>query len=521
MTSTITTSSSSPLAHLLTQILKRSNISKAFGAYLLYILFKYRNSVYGFPNRTDIPGPRGLPLIGNLYLVAGMRRDQVLQRQTDNHIKYGKIYAITVPGVGRVLNISDPDMIDHVLRINFWAYEKGEFMRKALEPLVGGGIFAADGEHWKWQRKLASHIFNVKAFRNYTSTVFVQEAQLVIDYLSTKADSGEIVDLQELFYKYTLDSFGEIAFGQSFGCLNKPADEVPFAAAFDRLNHALSERMFVPTARFTEWWNGRYGQVDRDKNTVNEFAYAVIRERRKNGHTKEHKDLMQLFMETEDDNGNPLSDEVLKDTLNNFILAGRDTTAQALSWTFYLMHRDQAAGHNIVRGLVEETDRVLQGGVPTYESTKQQKYAEACFYEALRLYPSVPKNIKTCVEDDVLPGGYKVYKNEKIGWSSWAMGRDTSIWGPDATAYKPERWLSGEKPSPTKFVAFHVGPRTCLGQQFATIEAITIMSMLMQKFTFELVEPSKEPAYHPSLTLPMKNGLPVRLKHRVDDSQSV
>ncbi|KAI1318426.1 hypothetical protein EDD11_006510 [Mortierella claussenii] len=516
---TTTTLSQRPLSHPVIQHLsqlltKRSNLSKLLGAYILYILFKYRNSVYGLPTRTDIPGPRAIPLLGNIYQIIALPRSQLLQRQTQNHAIYGKIYAMTIPGVGRVLSISDPEMVDHVLRVNFWAYEKGPHLRTALGPLVGGGIFGADGEHWKWQRKLASHIFNVKAFRSYTSSVFVQEAQLVIDYLSKKADEGQIVDLQELFYKYTLDSFGEIAFGQSFGCLNKPGEEVPFAAAFDRLNHALSERLMTPLWRLKDWWKGEVGQVERDTAIVNEFAYRVIRNRREQGLQKEHKDLMQLFMETQDENGEPLTDEMLKDTLNNFVLAGRDTTAQALSWTFYLMHRQQA-NKKILEQLTEETDRVLQDGLPTYESIKQQKFAEACFYEALRLYPSVPKNVKTCVEDDVLPGGYKVNKNEKVAWSSWAMGRDTSLWGPDATEYKPERWQDGEKPPQAKFVAFHVGPRTCLGQQFATIEAITIMSMLMQMFTFELVEPNREPAYNPSLTLPMAHGLPVRLKHRV------
>ncbi|KAG0326203.1 hypothetical protein BGZ99_009910 [Dissophora globulifera] len=512
----MSSTSNQALSKVVTRLTSRSNLSKIIGAYVLYILFKYRRSVYPVPTRSDIPGPWCIPLLGNLFQVVTLPRNQVLQRQTYNHALYGKIFAMTVPGVGRIINITDPEMIDHVLRINFWAYEKGSHLRDALEPLVGGGIFGADGEHWKWQRKLASHIFNVKAFRSYTSSVFVHEAKLVIDYLSSKADSGEIVDLQELFYKYTLDSFGEIAFGQSFGCLTNPGEEVPFAKAFDRLNHSLSERLMFPLWRLRDWWKGEVGQVARDTKVVDDFAYKVIRNRRENGLPEgQAKDLMQLFMETEDENGNPLTDVMLRDTLNNFILAGRDTTAQALSWTFYLIHRQQAE-HSILKQLQEETDRVLHGGDPTYESTKQQKYAEACFYEALRLYPSVPKNIKTCVEDDVLPGGHKVYKNEKIAWSSWAMGRDTSIWGPDATNYKPARWMTGEKPSPAKFVAFHVGPRTCLGQQFATIEAITIMSMLMQKFEFELVEPNMEPAYHPSLTLPMAHGLPVRIKHRAE-----
>ncbi|KAG0201426.1 hypothetical protein BGX28_005731 [Mortierella sp. GBA30] len=503
------------LTRILVRILTRSNVSKAFGVYLLYLVFKYRKSVYGIPNRPELPGPWCVPLLGNLYQILVLPRSQVLQRQVLHHEKYGKVYAMTAPGIGRIINISDPDMVDHVLRINFWAYEKGPFLKTKLKPLVGEGIFGADGQHWKWQRKLASHIFNVKAFRNYTSSVFCEEGHLVLDYLSKMADNGDVIDLQEVFYKYTLDSFGEIAFGQSFGCLKKPGDEVPFAAAFDRLNHALSERLMSPVWKIKEWSNGYSTQVDKDIQIINEFAYGVIQNRRRDEQRQERKDLMQLFMDTHDETGEPLSDEMLKDTLNNFILAGRDTTAQALSWMFYLLHRS-SADKNMIWRLAEETDRELQGGLPTYESTRHQKYAESCFYEALRLYPSVPKNFKTCVEDDILPGGVKVCKGERIGWSSWAMGRDEDIWGPDAKKYKPERWLSGEKPSPAKFVAFHLGPRTCLGQQFATIEAITLMSMMVQKFTFELVEPSLEPAYYPSLTLPMQHGLPVRVKRRTD-----
>ncbi|KAF9940795.1 hypothetical protein BGZ75_005922 [Mortierella antarctica] len=520
MTSTTAVSPSSApmlaaLTRVLAQILTRSNISKTLGVYILYLLIKYRKTAYGVRPRSDITGPWSVPLLGNIYQFAILPRNQILQRQVRTHEQFGKVFTMTAPGVGRFINISSPDDIDHMLRINFWAYEKGPFLKNKLKPLVGEGIFGADGQHWKWQRKLASHIFNVKAFRNYTSDVFCEEGDLVLNYLGTKADSGEVVDLQELFYKYTLDSFGEIAFGQSFGCLSKPGDEVPFAAAFDRLNHALSERLVSPLSGLKEWMHGTAGQVDRDVEIVNKFAYDVIRKRRQETDRKDRKDLMQLFMDTEGEDGEPLSDEMLKDTLNNFILAGRDTTAQALSWMFYLLHRS-SADHSMVKKLMEETDRELQGGYPTYESTKLQKYAESCFYEALRLYPSVPKNFKTCVEDDVLPSGVKVYKGERIGWSSWAMGRDEDIWGPDAKKYKPERWLSGEKPSPAKFVAFHLGPRTCLGQNFATIEAITLMSMMVQKFTFELVDPDLEPAYYPSLTLPMQHGLPVRVKRRTD-----
>ncbi|KAF9200956.1 hypothetical protein BGZ49_008807 [Haplosporangium sp. Z 27] len=499
------------------QLLARKNASKLLLAYLFYIVYKYRRTAYGVRPRPDLKGPIGVPLFGNFFATISEPRNQLLQRQVEQHRKYGKIYTFSVPGIGRVINVADPKMIDHILKTNFWAYEKGERFKTGLMPLVGDGIFGADGEHWKWQRKLASNIFNVKAFRQYTSDVFCQEGELAIEYLNKMADAGTPVDIQQLFYCYTLDSFGEVAFGQSFGCLKDPQHEVEFAAAFDRLNNGISGRVFSPIWRLKDWWTGNDKQVEKDRKIVRDFALRIIQERRSKQDTQsEKKDLLQLFMDSSED-GEPLSDEMLIDSVLNFVIAGRDTTAQALSWMFYLIHRG-ASKPEIVNELIRESDDLLQGGLPTYESTKQQKYAEACFHEALRLYPSVPKNSKICVEDDVLPGGHKVYKGDYIGWSSWAMGRDTDIWGPDAEEYNPERWLHNEKPSSSKFIAFHHGPRTCLGQQFATIEAITIVSMLFQKFTFELVDPKTEPAYLPSLTLPLAKGLPVLVKRRLDIS---
>ncbi|KAG0340365.1 hypothetical protein BG004_006460 [Podila humilis] len=510
---------SSRIAHLVLQCLfSRSNVAKVLAVYAIYILTKYRRSVWGIRPRNEIPGPPGYPLIGNAIEMARTPRNKIHQRQTLLHEIYGPTYTVCAPFVGRMIQVRDPADVEHVLKTNFWAYEKGSRFKKGLMPLVGEGIFSADGQHWKWQRKLASLIFNVRAFRDYTSHVFVNEAQIVLDYLGTKADANQPVDLLGLFYKFTLDSFGEIAFGASFDCLKNPDVETPFAEAFDRLNHSISGRFMNPIWQLMDWWSGKDKIVARDSKYLKGFALDLIKKRRQNGFDGKHRDLMQLFMETTDDNGEPLSDDMLIDTLLNFIIAGRDTTAQALSWMFYLLLRSQS-DPTILQSLVHESESVLQGGNPTYESTKLQKFAEACFHEALRLYPSVPKNGKTCVQDDVLPSsGIRVYKGETVGWSSWAMGRDTNIWGPDAKEFNPQRWLTGEKPSASKFVSFHLGPRTCLGQQFATIEAITIMSMMVSQFTFELVNPADEPAYVASLTLPMANGLQVRVKRRSDAS---
>ncbi|KAF9146091.1 Protein kinase alk2 [Mortierella sp. GBA39] len=208
--------------------------------------------------------------------------------------------------------------------------------------MVGQGSF---------QRKLSSRIFNVNAFKSYSSDVFCQEARI--------REKSSI-------------------FKTSFTC-----------------SHL----------------------------TVQDFAHGVIKERRQEiteGTVRNHNDLIQLFMDARDENDKPLSDEMLKDELINTILAGHDTTARVLSWMFYAMHRSNASPE-ILFQITEETDTILEGKLHIYESTKQQKYAEACFLETLRLYPSVPQNLKQCVQDEVLPGGVPVYKGESIGSMEHAL----------------------------------------------------------------------------------------------------
>lgn len=215
--------------------------------------------------------------------------------------------------------------------------------------------------------------------------------------------------------------------------------------------------------------------------------------------------------------------------------AGRDTTAQALSWMYYEVMRNPAVERNIW----QEVDKLDER--PTYEMlTKDMRYSNAVFLEALRLYPPVPRNLKTAVADDVLPGGIKVQAGDRIMFSTYAIGRNKKVWGPQAPEFLPERWFEGNSPeiekgtlknsthsnaedhtwpkvrkeSTFKFSSFNAGPRICLGQTFATLEALTVIMMISSKFKFELVPGQDEPEPVPSLTLPMKNPLLVNVHRR-------
>ncbi|KAG9320891.1 hypothetical protein KVV02_005827 [Mortierella alpina] len=505
----------------------RSNGMKLLLALVVLVVYKYRSHAIGTRPRRDLKQPKGaVPFLGHMPLLASIPGTRLYHFFEKQYNELGPVWSISLPFIGRMIQIDSPEVLEHCVKTNFWSYEKGPILQGALYDLTGNGIFASDGEHWRFQRKLASQIFTVKAFRQYTSDSFMSEGRKVLDFLGQAADAGTIIDFHLLMHNYTLDTFGLISFGQSYDCLKNGGKEVPFAASFDSLGRVCSTRFLNPVWKLYERLSGVGKKVQYDRALVRRHAENIIAKRRKEGYHSSRKDLLQWLLETPAEDGKPLSDELVMDNIINFTIAGRDTTAETIAWLFYILHRD-SADKDVLNTLRQEVDSFFAGSDQSYDAFKQQKYSEAWYdqllfihYElflvisALRIYPSVPRNLKLCVADDTLPGGTKIYKGEWITWSSYVMGRSEKIWGPDAKEFKPSRWINSEKPSPAKYNVFHLGPRVCLGQQFATVQVQVILGMMLQSFEFELVEPSKEPTYGASVTLSMDGGLPMRVKRR-------
>ncbi|KAK3815797.1 MAG: cytochrome P450 [Linnemannia gamsii] len=477
----------------------KSNKLKLFFALLALLTYKYRSHAIGTRRRPDLKSPKGaVPFLGHMPLLASIHGTKLYDFFEKNYRELGPVWSISLPFIGRMVQGDSPELIEHVLKHNFWAYQKGPILIDAVNDLLGKGIINADGESWKFQRRMASHIFNIGAFREYTSDVFVKEAEKVLKHLGKAADAGTEIDFHALMLHYTLDSFGTVSFGGSFGCLDNIESEVDFAVSFDDLTGICSDRLMDPAWRIREALTTVGAKAKYDKALIRKHSHDIIERRRKYGYQGAKKDLLQLFMEAKDDEGEPLSDEYLVDIILNFTIAGRDTTAQALSWMFYLLNRD-GTDKEIIKTLIQEVDDVL----------------------ALRIFPSVPRNLKLCVKDDILPDGTKMYAGEWFTWSSYVMGRSKKIWGPDVHEYKPSRWINTEKPSQGKFSSFHAGPRVCLGQNFAILEALTLVGMILQKFELTLVDSAKTPHYGVSLTFPMLEGLPMRVHRRHGDTVEI
>lgn len=211
--------------------------------------------------------------------------------------------------------------------------------------------------------------------------------------------------------------------------------------------------------------------------------------------------------------------KLVADAALNYLSAGRDTTAQALTWTFYLLMRHPKVVDRL-RQEIASSSTSNAGGIPCLESSALRPaalpYTMAVFYETLRLYPPVPVELKQCEQAVTLPDGTSLPKGAIVVWCIWAMNRSKLIWGEDADLFLPERWIEDRKlitKSAYEFPVFNGGPRTCLGRKMAECMAVMVIARLIWAFDFEAVD-DKERISRNSLTLPMEGGLPCLVRSR-------
>ncbi|KAG2186344.1 hypothetical protein INT43_002782 [Umbelopsis isabellina] len=477
------------------------------------------------PSRKEIPRYPGWPLLGSLPLLL-QYRDKIYDALQEGFERVGSPTTfLSALGMPMQIGTADPVNVEYILKTNFENYVKGPTFHSAMDELFGNGIFNADGEQWKYQRKTAANIFNVKNFRDHFTVVFLLELKYMRDNIFDLAvESGQAFDFHDIMYKFTLDSFILLGFGVDLGAL-KQQDKHPFAASFDIAQANVFQRMLVPGWRAREaatrllmpWKTSMSYHV----RVVDNFARQIVRDRLEESKQLDYiekSDLLSRFIQTSNAEGEPLSETELRDIIVNFVIAGRDTTAQALSWTFYelMMHKD--VEQRLVEDIMEHiTDDIEDDPVALYEAIKDMKYAHAVFYEVLRLYPSVPLNQKYALNDDVLPDGTQIRKGDYVVWCPYAQGRLVGIWGQDARQFNPDRWLNeaGElkRVSQGQWPAFHAGPRVCLGQNLATLEALLTISLLLKRYKFTLA-PWQNVTYQVSITLPMREGMKVFLEKR-------
>lgn len=401
--------------------------------------------------------------------------------------EYGRrTFLLKVFGLPPIVMTNDVANITYVLKTNFENYGKsGPAFKNKFYGLLGDGIFNADGQQWYAHRKTSAHLFKLSEFKSTVLEIFNHDLDIVSSLIVGK--NGRAFDMQAVMHKFTLESISQIAFGLKLGCIT--SDDVQFAADFDYCTACVNDSMVNPMWMINRYFSPGGWKYFYCLHRLDSFAFDLIRARRKllqenhQNAKQQRNDLLNLYLNndnfkraTGDNDVDEISssslmeptDRNMRDVIINMVIAGRDTTAQALSWTFYRL-----CIHPEIQAKVrEEVVSVLGDAVITqlrkeihhstndlfsYAMLQQLKYTEAVCMEALRLHPSVPKEAKTVMHDDVLPDGTKVKQGDILSFMPWVMGRDTALWGEDALKFKPERFLNqASKPSPFVFTAFQV-----------------------------------------------------------------
>ena len=435
--------------------------------------------------------------------------------------KTARIKLLFMPQVVFTNNIEN---ISYILKTNMLNYGKGPTFSSRFQSLLGDGIFNTDGDKWYNHRKTSSHLFNLNKFKTGVLDTFNIHADLLLRILR----SNSAVDIQALMFKFTLDSIGKIAFGYDIGALG--SENIQFADDFDYCQECINNSFFDPFWVLKRYFSPTGWKYFLALRRINTFAYDVVKRKREavakmsleeqmddSLASRNGRDLLSLYLSRQDkENGGILSDKYLRDVVLNFMIAGRDTTAQALSWSFFLLSSNTEEQAKVQA----EIDKVLGPQFPEkghidYAALQEMRYLEATCMEVLRLYPSVPKEAKHAFGPDVLPDGTIIRGGEIVSFAPYVMGRDPTLWE-EPLCFRPERFFNTNKPSPFVFTAFQAGPRVCLGQNMAILEMKCVLARVLKEFTVRLGQDRSSVTYRNSITLPIKDGLRITLISRTD-----
>jgi cytochrome P450 len=410
-----------------------------------------------------------------------------------------------------------------MLKTKFDNYPKGKKFSAILGDLLGRGIFNVDGDCWKFQRKMASLELGSVSIRSYAFEVVKSEigSRLIPLLCSVKSDSGSvmkstILDLQDVFRRFSFDSICKFSFGVDPGCLNLSLPNSNLAASFDLASKLSAERAM--SASPITWKIKRLLNVGSEKRlaeaikSVNLIANDVIK-RKRESKSSTQQDLLGRFMNSISD------DSYLRDIIKSFLLAGRDTVASALTSFFWLL-----TNHPEVESTIRaESDRIMGENkeIATFEQMRELHYLHGALYESMRLYPPVQFDSKFCQNDDVLHDGTFVKKGTRVTYHPYAMGRMEKIWGSDCLEFKPERWLQNGVFKPEslyKYPVFQGGLRVCLGKELALVEMKSVALALIRRFDIRPATPSKSLRFAPGLSATINGGLPVVVRERMTSS---
>ncbi len=409
--------------------------------------------------------------------------------------KYGNFYALWI-GDKPIYVISDPQLAHEILVERPNEFHKAALVKDALDPIAGNGLFANEGDFWRRQRKLAQPAFHHARIAAYGTTMVQQTLDLLAGWRAE-----EKRDIAEEMTKLTL------------GIVNKTLFNVDVRAQAEHIGDLMTIILSGTNDRINSYnpiWGRLFKTNARRELAARQELFAIIESiiAEHGDQGEDQGDLLSMLLAARDDEGNPMSKQQLRDEVITLFIAGHETTANALAWAFYLVAQDPAVEARLLQELA-----LLQGKPPTMAELAQLPYSEQVIKEAMRLYPPAGGVTRQPIHDIEL-GGYPIAKGSTIAISTYVMHHDPALY-PDPDRFDPDRFTPENEAKLPKYayLPFGGGPRVCIGNSFAMMEARLILATVLQRFSLHLA-PGQKVRAQQVFTLRPKGGLPMRIQPR-------
>src|SRR3954470_3310627 len=466
-------------------------------------------------NIRDLPGPRGLPILGNALQIDFSRLHLAAEAWSR---KYGDYFRLRIGG-RELLVTKNPDAIATVLRDRPEGFERTARINQIAKEIGFDGLFSVNGEQWRRQRPMVMAGLDPAHIKTYFPAL-VRVTQRFARRWQRAADARETIDLQADLMRYTVDVTAGLAFGVDINTLE--SDREVIQNHLDKVFPALHRRLLAPFP----YWHWLKLPADRklawhleQLRLAVEGFIAMARQRMAAEPSLRTRpaNLIEAMIAAREIEGSGLHDADVAGNVLTMLLAGEDTTANTLAWMIYLLRRHPEA---MQRARDEVRAVIGAEAVPTqYEQLSALQFLEACAHETMRLKPVAPLQIKQAARDSVV-AGIRIPAGQLVMLLMRPAATDERHF-PNPQAFEPARWLAGSAPRPVassaKRVAmpFGAGPRLCPGRYLAMHEIKMAIAMLLGGFEIESVGTADgaEPREHLSFTM-APTGLRLRLQPR-------
>lgn len=432
--------------------------------------------------------------------------------------KYGSSFQANIQGKNFFV-INDPQWLRHILLTHQRHYTKAAIFAR-LGSVLGKGLFTADGSFWKRQRQLIQAAYSPKQLALYAPAVEAH-CQALVARFEAQASSGQRCDIYPELVHFTLDVVMETILGSTSRQFHSQVHS-SISIIIDQMERAsFRQRLldFMPLLRFYPFWKkALQGKHDTKAEsyeaalaTFNSVLVHIVAQRQQEmqgDSSDDHRDVLSLLIKARDEKREGMSEEQLRDELAIAFVAGHETSAVALAWTFVLLAQNPLAGER----LRQELKSVLGGQRVQLHHLPSLIYTRAVIEETLRLYPPVWRLVRSAAVDDKL-GETLIPEGSTIVMIPFLTHRLSDYWA-EPDSFRPERFLSeGGGREPMSYLPFGAGPRVCIGQNFAMNEMMLALASVWQEFELEL-DPATDLAIDAKLSLRPRYPLWMRVKKR-------